>query len=149
MRVTATKEFTWDMAHMLSGHEGLCQNLHGHTYKMEVEVEHLQGGLIAMGPSEGMVIDFKHLKEVVKSEIVDPLDHALMVWENGNPAEQAIAQVAIEHGMKVAAVPYRPTVENMCREFFGVLKTLLPEKGVKVRRVRVWETPTSFAEVRE
>jgi len=149
MRVTVTKEFTWDMAHMLSSHEGLCQNLHGHTYKMEVEVEHWQGDLIATGPSAGMVIDFKHLKEVVKAEIVDPLDHALMVWEDGSLAEQLLAQVAIEYKMKVVAVPYRPTAENMAADFYKTLKALLSEKGARLIRVTVWETPTSFAEVRE
>ncbi len=32
------KEFSFDMAHMLDGHDGKCQNLHGHTYKLQVEV---------------------------------------------------------------------------------------------------------------
>ena len=32
------KEFNFDMAHMLDGHDGKCKNLHGHTYKLQVEV---------------------------------------------------------------------------------------------------------------
>ena len=31
------KEFNFDMAHMLDGHDGKCKNLHGHTYKLQVE----------------------------------------------------------------------------------------------------------------
>ena len=40
------KEFSFDMAHMLDGHDGKCKNLHGHTYKLQVEVA---GELVAEG----------------------------------------------------------------------------------------------------
>lgn len=33
-----TKIFTFDSSHMLDGHDGKCQNLHGHTYKLEITV---------------------------------------------------------------------------------------------------------------
>ena len=80
--ITATKEVVFDCAHMLSGHEGLCKNLHGHTYKVQVTVGQVTSGgrdrLIPSGPSASMVIDFKHLKEALNEVIVEPFDHAFV-----------------------------------------------------------------------
>ena len=53
MRVT--KIFDWHCSHRLTNHEGLCKNIHGHTYKLEVEID---GSLLSGGSSDGMVIDF-------------------------------------------------------------------------------------------
>ena len=48
------KEFSFDMAHLIDGHDGKCQNLHGHTYKLQVEVA---GDLFAEGAKAAMVMD--------------------------------------------------------------------------------------------
>ena len=68
---TVTKEVMFDAAHLLTGYEGLCRNLHGHTYRLFASV-------CAEPDERGMVVDFKRLKELVKSEIVDRFDHAFM-----------------------------------------------------------------------
>lgn len=44
------KQFTFDMAHMLDGHDGKCQNLHGHTYILQVEI---MGELYESGAKKG------------------------------------------------------------------------------------------------
>ena len=44
------KQFTFDMAHMLDGHDGKCQNLHGHTYILQVEI---MGELYESGTKKG------------------------------------------------------------------------------------------------
>ena len=54
-----SKEFSFDMAHLLDGHDGKCQNLHGHTYKLQVEIT---GHLITHGAKKSMVMDFSDLK---------------------------------------------------------------------------------------
>lgn len=54
-----TKIFTFDSSHMLDGHDGKCQNLHGHTYSLEITVA---GSLIESGAKAGMVMDFSDLK---------------------------------------------------------------------------------------
>ena len=69
------KEFSFDMAHMLDGHDGKCKNLHGHTYKLQVEVA---GELVAEGAKRGMVMDYADLKTIVKTHILDPMDHAFI-----------------------------------------------------------------------
>ena len=53
------KQFSFDAAHQLVGHFGKCANLHGHTYKVEVV---LTGSINDSGSSEGMVVDFYHVK---------------------------------------------------------------------------------------
>ena len=69
------KEFTFDMAHMLDGHDGKCQNLHGHTYILQVEIS---GSLKESGAKKGMVMDFSDLKNIVKTHILDKMDHAFI-----------------------------------------------------------------------
>lgn len=69
MSVIATKEFTFDSAHQLVGHDGKCANLHGHTYRLEVALKDTP--IIPEGPKEGFVMDFGDLKRIVKENIVD------------------------------------------------------------------------------
>jgi 6-pyruvoyltetrahydropterin/6-carboxytetrahydropterin synthase len=149
-KITVTKEFSWDMAHMLSGHEGLCKNLHGHTYKMQVEVSSKGGSLIEDDKSsKGMIIDFKNLKEIVRDKIIDRLDHAFLYWTgSGDVVEHKIAELLKESGRKVAEVPYRPTAEEMVIDFYNILFVELGHHAIIVESIKLWETPTSFAEVR-
>ncbi len=143
--LTVTKEFVWDSAHMLYGHGGLCKNVHGHTYKMHVELAHNQS-VITRGPSKGMVMDFKDLKELVKERLVDQLDHAFIT--SGQSKEEIIlVEVMTELNMKVYDLGARPTAENMARIFAEKLNNDIQSNydNIRVVSVTVWETPTSFA----
>jgi 6-pyruvoyltetrahydropterin/6-carboxytetrahydropterin synthase len=148
--VTATKEFSWDMSHMLAEHEGLCLNVHGHTYVMHVTVYHKPPfKLEPAGPASGMIVDFKGLKEVVKELIVNPLDHAFMGWEHSpDTVEQMIIALLRKYKRKHQLVGYRPTAENMAINFLKMINAKLEEleANYEVGCVKVWETPTSFAE---
>ncbi|MFW6028852.1 MAG: 6-carboxytetrahydropterin synthase QueD [Halanaerobiales bacterium] len=131
-----TKEFKFDMSHMLAGHPGLCKNLHGHTYKLEVTVE---DELV-----DGMVIDFKDLKNIVNGLIVDKCDHAFMYNQLSNDdAEHDVARVLNEHHKKVVKTNFRPTAENMVIWIFGVL---FHDGDLNIKKIRLYETPTSYAE---
>ena len=149
-KVSITKEFSWDMAHLLAGHEGLCKNLHGHTYKMAIEVTRKTEDVIMSEiNSQGMVIDFKDLKQLVIDKIVEPLDHAFMYWINSpEPLEHEIAEILIKNQRKVAKVNYRPTAEAMAMNFFTTLSEELLQINLELKAVKIWETPTSFAEVK-
>lgn len=142
------KEYTFDCAHMLSGHKGECKNLHGHTYLLQVGVSSKQG-VLEEGPSKGMILDFKDLKVAVKERIVDKFDHAYVMWSRGNDIEKEIGNVLLKNGRKVVEVPYRPTAENMAVAFYNELYSAMLEHNVEVTMVRVWETKTSYAEVRK
>lgn len=134
MTVIATKEFTFDSAHQLVGHDGKCANLHGHTYRLEVALKDTP--IISEGPKEGFVMDFGDLKRIVKEHIVDKLDHAFIAQGN----EPALDQLK-ESGTKVVELGFRTTVENMAQFICWKLNEL----GVPVHYVRMWETPTGSA----
>lgn len=123
---------------MLDGHDGKCQNLHGHTYKLEITVS---DGLIQGGAKDGMVMDFTDLKAIVKQEIIDPFDHAF-IYDGSNERESQIAALLDSWNMKTLRLNYRTTAENMSMEVF----TRLKQAGLKVCSVKLWETPTSCAE---
>ncbi len=148
-KISITKEFSWDMAHMLSDHRGLCKNLHGHTYRLQVKISRKNNGVIENTlHSDGMVIDFSDLKAIVQRKIIEPLDHAFMFWCNSNDSvERQIADLLKDSGKKVAEVNYRPTAEEMAASFFDDLTQELIGSDIVVESIRVWETTTSFAEV--
>ncbi len=64
-----TREFEFAAAHFLTEYKGKCENLHGHTYKMQVSVSADPG-------EDGLAYDFSRIKEVVNSEVIDIVDHA-------------------------------------------------------------------------
>jgi 6-pyruvoyltetrahydropterin/6-carboxytetrahydropterin synthase len=64
LRWTLSKEFTFEAAHRLPRHDGKCARLHGHSWKMLVEVESPE--LHKSGPKSGMVMDFGDIKAAVE-----------------------------------------------------------------------------------
>ena len=82
-QIRVTKSFGFETGHALYGHDGLCKNIHGHSYKLYVTVIGKPINDVNQAKN-GMVIDFKDLKTIVKSEIVDVFDHA-MVLNNNSP----------------------------------------------------------------
>ena len=147
-RVTVCKEVTFDCAHMLSGHEALCKNLHGHTYKVQVSVTNEQR---VEGPSVDMVIDFKHLKEAITKSIMDKFDHAIIFSSHKfrNEAEEDLFEWAYKHHMRFFEMPRRTTAEDMALFFRELIRQELTSIGYTPVNIsiRVYETPTSFAEV--
>lgn len=149
-KISSTKTFTFALAHLLSGHQGLCKNLHGHNYKLEVTAvaDELPAFVRTSGPSEGMVVDFKDLKNIVNELIIEPLDHATMIWNNTeDPFEKELRELLFAHNKKCVDVVYRPTAENMAREFMLILNDALEARNAlfKIEKVKIWETDTSFS----
>ena len=130
---TVTKTVKFDAAHVLTDHQGLCRNLHGHTYRVDVSVASETDG--------DMVIDFKELKGVLAEVIMDRFDHSF-IYNTGSVGESEIAAVVEKHGMRTVAIPFRSTVENLARMFYNELKAKVP--GLSA--VKVWETADNVAE---
>jgi len=133
--LTVSKQCQFDAAHVLTHHEGQCRNLHGHTYRVIVEVAEAEDG-------RDMVIDFKDLKQVIREVILDRFDHAF-IYNEASESECEIAAVIAKHGMKSAGLPFHSTAENLARHFYDALAA-----HVNVVAVRVFETPESCAEYR-
>ena len=104
--LTVTKSIKFDAAHILTNHQGLCKNLHGHTYRVEVGVTQ------PPDDTADMVIDFKDLKRVGEEVIVSRFDHAF-IYDSTSQGESEIAAVVEKHGMRTAALPFRSTAENL------------------------------------
>ena len=136
--ITVTKTIRFDAAHILTNHQGLCKNLHGHTYRVDVSVT--QGD----GDTRDMVIDFKDLKRIASEVVCERFDHAF-IYNTESAGEREIAAVVEKNGMRTVAIPFRSTAENLARMFFGELKARIP--GLSA--VKVWETADSCAEYRE
>ena len=135
---TVTKTVRFDAAHILTNHAGLCKNLHGHTYRVDVSVAAPDGNL------DDMVIDFKDLKKIAGETVCDVFDHAF-IYNTESPGECEIAAVVEKNGMRTVALPFRSTAENLARHFYGELLPKIP--GLVA--VKVWETADSCAEYSE
>lgn len=122
-RVMVSKEFTFDAAHHLHAYEGKCMNLHGHTYKVVF-------GISGYLDERGLMIDFGDIKDVWKNKIEIYLDHRYL---------------------NETLPPMNTTAENMVYWIFEKMAEALSsyeEQGARVEFVRIYETPTSYAEMR-
>ena len=139
--VRISKEFNFDMAHALLGYDGLCRNIHGHSYTLVVTVA---GNPVtdSSSPKDGMLIDFKDLKSIIREHIIEVYDHAL-VLNSATPGE-AISVLKKNYD-KIVLKDYQPTTENMISEMASQIGSLLP-KQLRLFSLKLRETPTSFAE---
>jgi 6-pyruvoyltetrahydropterin/6-carboxytetrahydropterin synthase len=126
-RVLVSKEFTFDAAHHLHCYEGKCKNLHGHTYTVVF-------GISGFVDDIGLMIDFGDIKEIWEKEIEIHLDHRYL-----NETLPAM----------------NTTAENMVVWIYEKMEISLHSdeklgsyQGARVEFVRLFETPTSFAEAR-
>lgn len=123
-RVLVSKEFTFDAAHHLHDYEGKCKNLHGHTYRAVL-------GISGYTDERGLVIDFSDIKEIWKQKIEIDLDHRYL--------NETLPLM-------------NTTAENIVVWIFEKLTdALLQEQksnDLRVEFVRLYETPTSYAEAR-
>ncbi|MGG3559726.1 6-carboxytetrahydropterin synthase QueD [Peribacillus frigoritolerans] len=122
-RVLVSKEFTFDAAHHLHDYEGKCKNLHGHTYKVIF-------GLSGYTDSRGLMIDFGDIKDIWENEIEIHLDHRYL--------NETLPLM-------------NTTAENMVVWIYEKMAEALSLKeyeGARVEFVRLYETPTSYAEAR-
>lgn len=140
--VRITKQFTFEMSHALYGYDGKCKNIHGHTYHLDVCI--IGKPIIDKSNVKyGMVIDFGDLKKIVKSEIVDVLDHCLML--NKNTPHRKMADFLESEQHYIVRVDYQPTTENMIIDFAQKIQSKLPE-NVSLHSLKLRETQSSFAE---
>lgn len=141
-RIRVTKEFSFEMAHLLHGYDGPCSQIHGHSYRLFVTVT----GTPSDDPSDpkyGMVIDFGVLKRIVGGNIVDVFDHSLLVRRT--PDTEELTEFLGPRFPKLQAVDFQPTCENLVTYFAQIISARLPQ-SVSLYSVRLHETATSYAE---
>ena len=140
-KIRVTKRFHFEMAHALYEYDGLCRNIHGHSYNLEVtligESKNQPGH-----PKDGMVLDFGELKKIVNKQIVEKFDHALMV--NSLFSETQI-ELLKQTTQRIIIVDFQPTTENIVADIAKIIQQHLPS-GVSLFSIRLYETVTSYAE---
>ncbi len=137
--IRVTKEFRFEGAHALTGYDGKCRHIHGHSYRLFVT---LKGEIKEQNdhPKSGMVLDFSDLKKIVNDLIVEPFDHALILR-----SDAALAHEIKQSYCNVIITDFQPTCENLAQHFASLLKTHLPEH-LTLHSIKLYETPSSFVE---
>jgi 6-pyruvoyltetrahydropterin/6-carboxytetrahydropterin synthase len=119
-----TVQAHYDSAHFLRHYQGKCERLHGHRYVVE----------LALASDEldaaGIAFDFVEVKKHLR-ELADRLDHTNL---NDLPPFDEL----------------EPSAENQAKYFHDELQRVLPPKmSGAIVYVRVWETPTQWAQYTE
>lgn len=136
MRTTISKQFRWEMGHRLPLHEGLCRNIHGHSYEAHV--------ILSGEPdASGMVMDYYDMKLLIQDKL-NELDHCFLC-----SADDTVVRDFLErHNLKTVIVDFPTTAENIARMLATHVVSQLPAgHRIDAVRMRVFETEKTFAEV--
>jgi len=139
------KLFKFENAHVVRDCSTLrcSQNIHGHSYIVEVLIEsnYLDNGQ--------MVYDFGLTKLYIK-EFIDSFDHAITLWSGDN--KEYIYDIK-KHSQRWIELPVSPSAEQFSRVFFVVIDKILKlstmnngEKEIKLNSIIVHETQTGYAQ---
>ena len=139
MKIRITKEFHFEMSNCLNNYDGLCYNIHGHSYKLFICLRG-EPDQDKNSSSYGMVMDFSKLKTIVKTSILDKFDHSLVI-EQHSPFIEQIKKL----DTKKEIVDFQPTCENLVLYIKDIISPLLP-KEVELFSIKLYETASSHAE---
>ena len=138
--VQVTKSATFEMAHALDTSMGKCANIHGHSYKLWITI----GGTIDKENNKNVVIDFRTLKELIYSTIIEKYDHSFVLFKNKK--NEALKQHLESLGFQnIILLPFQPTTENLTQHFVSCLQEVLPP-DITLEKLRLQETENSYAE---
>jgi 6-pyruvoyltetrahydropterin/6-carboxytetrahydropterin synthase len=131
---SVTKRIEFCYGHRLLDYDGICKHPHGHNGLVEVEVRSDQLD------KRNMVCDFSDIRRAVKGWIDRDLDHKMLLRRD-DPLVKALQQL----GEPVYLCESNPTAEHIAK----IIYQHAASEGLPVVRVRLWETPTSYAEYAE
>ena len=127
--------------HRLYRHESKCAYLHGHNYRVDVEV--VAAGGAATVDDVGRIVDFSLIKKRLLGWLDTHWDHAFILFVEDSGAIAAVQQSTPS---KLFLLPWNPTAENMARYLLEVVcPGVLADLGGDARHVSVWETDEACA----
>lgn len=146
--LTITRKLEFDAGHRIPDHKSQCRNLHGHRYTVEIT---LIGNVIEEeGNSDnGMIMDFSDVKALAKQHLIDVWDHAFLVYRKDEPVLEFLESLP---GHKTVVIDRIPTVENLARTAFDILKGVYRDRygtGLHLHKLVLHETPNCWAEITE
>ena len=139
------KLFKFENAHVVRGcsTQKCSQNIHGHSYKVEVLLEsnYLDHGQ--------MVYDFGLTKRYIK-ELIDAFDHSITLWSGDNPS---YVEDMKKHSLRWVELPVSPSAEQFSRVIYLMVERVLActgmvngERDVHLHSIVVHETETGYAQ---
>ena len=136
----------FDSGHRIPNHKSNCKNLHGHRYAIEVT---LKGDIIDQENESdyGMVMDFKDAKELIRKTIIEPWDHAFIVYEKDHEVLDFLSTLS---NHKTVILKKVPTAENMALISYELLTQEFKKQfdnTIRPVKVRLYETPNNWAEI--
>ncbi|QDT05600.1 6-carboxy-5,6,7,8-tetrahydropterin synthase [Rubripirellula lacrimiformis] len=139
MPLSIMRRFSFCAGHRLVGHEGKCQNLHGHNYVVEVYVTGQEQDAV------GRILDFKKLKQSINGWLDKNWDHTFILWDKD---ENGLAAIRSSQPHRIYELDCNPTAENMAIHFLEVVcPEVLADSGAVAFKVRLWESEETCAEV--
>lgn len=135
MKTKIGKEYKWEMSHRLPFHDGPCKNIHGHSYKMFVELE---GEL----DSNSMVLDYYDIDRFVKP-LIEKFDHSFVCDEN----DDLMINFLRDNGFKYLVIKYLTTSENLVSHIIELAKPHFQTfTNLEKLTIRLYETEDAYAE---
>ncbi len=139
------KLFKFENAHIVRRctTQRCSENIHGHSYKVEVllESDYLDHGQ--------MVYDFGLMKQTIK-EMIDSFDHGITLW-SGDDADYLASMK--RHSKRWIELPVSPSAEQFARVIFLMVERVLEitrmqngERNVHLHSIIVHETDTGYAQ---
>ena len=123
------------MSHRLTFHKGPCKNIHGHSYKMRVEIE-------GETDENMMVLDYYEIDKII-APIINSLDHAFVCSDD----DELMINFLDTNGFKYIVINGFTTAENLVTYITNIIKPKFEEhKNIFMLKVRVYETLDAYAE---
>ena len=139
------KLFKFENAHIVRdcSTQRCSENIHGHSYKVEVLLEsnYLDNGQ--------MVYDFGLTKRYIK-ELIDSFDHSITLWSQD---DKAYITAMKKYSNRWVELPVSPSAEQFSRVIYLMVERVLEctdmqngEKEVRLHSIIVHETETGYAQ---
>ncbi|MFN5415857.1 MAG: 6-pyruvoyl trahydropterin synthase family protein [Flavobacteriia bacterium] len=140
-KIRVSKKFSFELAHALHNYDGDCKNIHGHSYKLIIT---LIGPILNENenPKNGMVVDFKFIKNIVQDQIIKKYDHALIL---SHKSSVELIDMMKKINEKTIISDFQPSCENILIAIKNQLLEFLP-RNLSLFSVRLYETSDSYAE---
>ncbi len=137
--LSITKIFHFEMAHAIYGYSGACRHIHGHSYELHVTMCTPENDKDFI-PAPGFILDFKELKQLIMSAVIETFDHKLVLSR-----EYLIKNPNLNSQENLIIWEAEPTAENMLVYIQRILRAKLPP-AINLKELKLYETNNSYAE---
>lgn len=125
-----------EIAHrLLTSYAQKCRHLHGHRYQVEITVASPRGL-----NKDGMIVDFKQLKEVVKEVLDDKWDHGACFNKVDRISEFMLKDAERE---RLHLIDANPTLEWMVGRWVEDLNTAFRAKNIDLVVTKLMASETA------